>query len=76
MDHFKVSEDTKDFYGDVVIKESYFEPGMILIETQVFSKENAKCSSSGIRLTREQAREMAGYLNSLADHLFFESMRG
>lgn len=72
---FCVEEDSHYYKGHANVMESIASPGMILIEVWMSEKATGQRDSAGIRLTREQAREMANKLYDLADELFFEEQR-
>ncbi|KAB3178530.1 hypothetical protein F9047_11440 [Escherichia coli] len=73
--YLNLKEDTRFYRGDIEVMESKANPGMILIQLWMKDIENGDRDSAGIRLTREQARQMADHLNALADQLFFEEQR-
>lgn len=74
--YLSVKEETRNYRGDLEVTESGHIPGMVLIQLWMKDIENGKRDSAGIRLTREQAREVGNHLISLADELFFEEQRG
>lgn len=73
--YFEVEEDTEFHSGRVEILGSGWKPGTVLLQLWMTDKKNGRSDSAGIRLTRDQARELANQLNSLADQLFFEEQR-
>lgn len=73
--YYVVKEDTKKFSGFLEIAPSAIENGMILVKTVSKEKVSGDNFIAGIRLTRQQARELADQLNILADELYFESLR-
>ena len=73
--YLKLNEDTRFYRGDIEVMESKANPGMVLIQLWMKDIENGDRDSAGIRLTREQARQVASHLNNLADQLFFEEQR-
>lgn len=70
--YLSVKEETRKYRGDMEITESGHIPGMVLIQLWMKDIENGKRDSAGIRLTREQARQVGAHLINLADELFFE----
>ena len=74
--YFEIQENTEFYSGRAEVMESLCNPGMVLIQLWMTDKTTDDRDSAGIRLTREQAREMANHLNSLADQLFFEEKEG
>lgn len=74
--YLSVQEDTEFYSGHAEVMESNCNPGMILIQLWMKDKTNADRDSAGIRLTREQARQIGAHLLNLADELFFEEQRG
>ena len=73
--YLAVQEDTEFYFGHAEVTESSCNPGMVLIQLWMKDKTNDERSSAGIRLTRDQAREVADHLLNLADELFFEEHR-
>lgn len=73
--YLQLQEDTRFYRGDIEVMESRSNPGMVLIQLWMKDIENGDRDSAGIRLTREQARQIAAHLNNLADELFFEERR-
>lgn len=71
----KFEEDTEKYTGFAQVLPSRLKPGMILLEVWM-NDQKGDSSSAGIRLTRNQARQMADELNRLADDLFFQEQRG
>lgn len=71
----ELKEETEFYTGRVEVMESYCNPGMILVQLFMTDKTTEEQDSAGIRLTREQARQVASHLNNLADQLFFEAQR-
>lgn len=71
----ELEEETEFYTGRVEVMESYCNPGMVLIQLWMTDKTTEAQDSAGIRLTREQARQVAAHLNNLADQLFFEAQR-
>lgn len=71
----KLSEVTDYAKAQVGIDESQTYPGMIVLDIRMFAKLSGKSAAADIRLTRNQARELADYLNTLADQLTFSEMR-
>lgn len=74
--YFEIEENTEFYRGRAEVMESLCNPGMVLIQLWMTDKTTDDRDSAGIRLTRDQAREMANHLNSLADQLFFEEKAG
>lgn len=70
--YLNLKEDTRFFRGEIEAMESKMNPGMILLRLWMKDIENGARERANIRLTRNQARQMADHLNALADHLFFE----
>ncbi len=68
-------EDTMAYEGEVRISASHYVTGMVLVEAFAENKHTREESSAGVRLTREQARELGAALISLADELYFQEMR-
>lgn len=73
--HLEIEENTEFYSGRAEVMESLCNPGMILIQLWMKDKTNDARASAGIRLTRDQARQVADHLNNLADELFFEELR-
>lgn len=73
--YFEVEENTEFYSGRAEVMESLRNPGMVLIQLWMKDKTNGDRDSVGIRLTRDQARQVAAHLNNLADQLFFEEQR-
>lgn len=61
-----------DYQAEISIVPSS-EKGKILIGIDYCDREG--CDSLGIRLTREQARNLAESLNNLADELFLQELK-
>ncbi|AEZ66215.1 hypothetical protein EXT67_20700 [Pectobacterium atrosepticum] len=73
--YLEVQEDTEFYSGRVLVMESLYNPGMALIQVWMSDKTNGVRDSAGIRLTREQARQVGQHLLDLADELLFEEQR-
>ena len=73
--HLILKEETRRYRGDIEVKESKSIPGMVLLQLWMKDIEHGEQDSAGIRLTRDQARQLAEHLNALADQLFFEEQR-
>lgn len=73
--YFEIQENTEFYSGRAEVMESLCNPGMVLIQLWMQDKTDGARDSAGIRLTREQARQVANHLNNLADQLFFEEQR-
>jgi hypothetical protein len=73
--YLEVEENTEFYHGRAEVMESLCNPGMVLIQLWMNDKTDGSRDSAGIRLTREQARQVANHLNDLADNLFFEEQR-
>lgn len=67
--YLNLKEDTRFYRGDIEVMESKANPGMVLIQLWMKDIENGDRDSAGIRLTRDQARQVANHLNALADEL-------
>ncbi|WBF77629.1 hypothetical protein A73_61 [Escherichia phage A73] len=61
-----------DYQAEINITPST-EKGKILIGIDYCDREG--CDSVGIRVTREQARNLANSLNNLADELFLQELK-
>jgi hypothetical protein len=68
-------EKSAQYEGSLCISPSAIEKGKIVIETSMTQIASGKSAAAGIRLSREDARELATELMNLADHLFFEEIR-
>lgn len=68
-------EKSSQYEGSLCISPSAIEKGKIVIETNMTQIASGKSAAAGIRLSREEARELATELMNLADHLFFEEIR-
>lgn len=73
--YLSVQEDTEFYSGHAEVMESNCNPGMVLIQLWMKDKTNDDRDSAGIRLTRDQARQIGSHLLNLADELFFEEQR-
>lgn len=68
-------EKSAQYEGSLCISPSVIENGKIVIEIDMTQIASGKSAAAGIRLSREEARELATELMNLADHLFFEEIR-
>lgn len=73
--YLKVEEKTRFYRGDMKVRDSVSNPGMVALQIWMKDIENDARESAGIRLTREQARQVGQHLLDLADELFFEERR-
>lgn len=67
--YLEIEENTEFYSGRAEVMESLCNPGMVLIQLWMKDNTDDKRDSAGIRLTTEQARQIASHLNALADEL-------
>lgn len=67
--YLEIEENTEFYSGRAEVMESLCNPGMVLIQLWMKDNTDDRRDSAGIRLTTEQARQIASHLNALADEL-------